>query len=469
MPDSVATLAAIIAVVALISVWLSPRARTFGSFYRGHDASGRTPGVLALTFSQVTTWIFARSILNAAILGYAFGISGALAYTAYYLSFVTGAWIIAELRFRRGFGSIQEFMHARFGNVGTSTYNFVVGLRLLSEVFANLLVIGLIFGQDGSIAYVSSILLVGAVTLCYSLAGGLNASIRTDVFQMSVFLLALAIVMVVALATGTFDIEAIALSSPDPTNPGWVLLAVALLQVWSYPMHDPVMMDRGFIADRRTTMASFYHAAWLSILCILAFGLLGVWSGLTKMEGETFTATLSRLIGDGPMLLFNVALVVSCMSTIDSAYSSAAKLTVLDMRLAKPTVANGRWAMALFLIGGLILVFIGSKDLFAAVAVSGTASMFLAPVVFFSLWGGCERVPVWSYLTSFFAAIAAAALYFTESSGYSNIIGPLSGLEHDYSKLLLLLAVTLAIGCGAFALGLATGRSPGAMRAANEA
>lgn len=469
MPNSVATLAAIIAVVAIVSVWLSPRARTFGSFYRGHDVDGHAPGVLALTFSQVTTWIFARSILNAAILGYAFGIAGALAYTAYYLSFLTGAWIIASLRFRNGFGSIQEFLHARFGTAGTSTYNFVVGLRLLSEVFANLLVIGLIFGQDGSIAYVGSILLVGAVTLGYSLAGGLNASIRTDVFQMSVFLITLALLMAIALGTGTFDFEAIALSSPEATNAGWVLLAVALLQVWSYPMHDPVMMDRGFIADRRTTMASFYHAAWVSIACIMAFGLLGVWSGLAKVEGEAFVATLSRLIGDGPMLLFNVALVVSCMSTIDSTYSSAAKLAILDMRLAKPTLANGRLSMVLFLIGGLVLVFIGSKDLFAAVAVSGTASMFLAPVVFFSLWGGCERVPVWSYLTSFFTAIGAAALYFAESSGYTNVVASMSGFQHKYSILLLLSVVTLVISCGAFALGLAMGGSRGGVRAAGGA
>ncbi len=81
--------------------------------------------------------------------------------------------------------------------------------------------------------------------------------------------------------------------------------------------------------------------------------------------------------------------------------------------------------------------------------------MFLAPVVFFSLWGGREHVPLWSYLTSFFTAMAAAALYFTESSGYTNVVGPLTGFEHKYSILLLLSVVTLAIGCGAFALGLA--------------
>ncbi len=459
MPDTIVTLAAITAFVALGSILLSPRATSPGSFYRGEDAEGRTPGVLALTFSQVTTWIFARSIMNAAILGYFYGIGGALAYSAYYLSFLTGAWIISSLRFRHGFGSVQDFLFARFGTTGTATYNFVVGIRLLSEVFANLLVIGLIFGSDGSSAYVTSILMVGLVTLGYSMMGGLNASIRTDVFQMALFLVVLAALTASALGAGGFSAAGIMSSTPTADNPGWVLLAIALLQVWSYPLHDPVMMDRGFIADRRTTMASFYHAAWLSFACIMVLGLIGVWAGSSKLPGETFVTTLQRLVGDWTMLWFNVALVVSCMSTLDSTFASTAKLTVIDMRLGRASVANGRLAMALFLLGGLAMVFLGSKDLFEAVAVSGTASMFLAPVVFFSLWMGRTDIPVWSYLTAFFAAMLAATLYFTESSGYTNLIGPLTGLSHKYSKLLVLSAATLTIGFSAFALGMNRSRT----------
>ncbi|MGD9783685.1 MAG: hypothetical protein AB7E80_04595 [Hyphomicrobiaceae bacterium] len=457
MSDSLLVLAATTAVLALVSIYLSPAARSTDAFFNGRDETGRAPGVLSLTFSQVTTWIFARSIMNAAILGYAYGIGGALAYAAYYLSFLTGAWIIASLRFRHGYGSVQAFLSDRFGVAGTTSYNFVVGVRLLSEVFANLLVIGLIFGTTGSMAYVASILIVGVVTVGYSLLGGLSASIRTDVFQMALFLVVLAALMAVAVGTGTFDVAHMMASTPNAASPGWVLLAVALLQVWSYPMHDPVMMDRGFIADRRTTMASFYNAAWLSTLCILAFGLLGVWAGLNKLSGESFVPTLARLIGEWPMLLFNVALVVSCMSTLDSTFSSTAKLTVIDMRLGKPTMANGRIAMLAFFLGGLAMVFLGSKDLFEAVAVSGSASMFLAPVVVISLWMGRDNVPVWSYVAAFLAAMAAAVLYFTESSGYTDYVGPLTGVTHKYAKLLVLSVATLVIGFGAFAIGILTG------------
>jgi len=445
---------AVTAFVAIGSLALSPRVSTLGSFYKGHAISGSAPGVFSLSLSLVTTWIFARSIMNAAILGYFYGIAGALAYATYYLSFLTGAWIIASLRWRHGFDSIQAFLADRFGVAGPVSYSFVTGLRLLSEVFANLLVIGIIFGPAGSSAYVMSIVAVGLVVLAYSALGGLHASIRTDVFQMIVFMIVLGVLMILALDQGNFDFGAIATSSPDSTGPGWVLLAVAFLQVWSYPMHDPVMMDRGLISDKKSTMASFYHAAWVSVLCIMAFGLLGTYAGLEKIAGESLVPTFMRLFGETPVLLLNVALIISCMSTLDSTLASAAKLSIVDMNLAKPTVFKGRVAMTLFLFGGLTMVFLGSKDLFSAVAVSGTASMFLAPVAFFSLWGGRTDVPAWSYLLAFVTAIAGAVLYFLEAGGHLSLMTQLTGLEHKYSKLLVISASVMVLGCLCFAAGI---------------
>ena len=448
------TLLAVTALVALGSVALSPRVSTLGSFYKGHAVSGAAPGVFSLTMSLVTTWIFARSIMNAAILGYFYGIAGALAYATYYLSFLTGAWVISSLRWRHGFESIQDFLADRFGKAGPLSYSFVTGLRLLSEVFANLLVIGIIFGPAGSMAYALSMIVVGLVVLAYACLGGLHASIRTDVFQMIIFLIVLAVLMVLAIDQGGMSVAVIAESSPDPTSPGWVLLAVAFLQVWSYPTHDPVMMDRGLIADRKTTMASFYHAAWLSILCILAFGVLGTYAGLEKEAGETLVPTLTRLFGDTPILLLNAALIISCMSTLDSTLASAAKLSIVDMKLTKPTVSQGRIAMMLFMLGGFVMMFFGSKDLFSAVAVSGTASMFLAPVAFFSLWWGRNDIPAWSYAAAFVTAIFGAALYFLEAGNHVMVMQDLTGLTHKYSKLLVISASIMILGCLYFAIGM---------------
>jgi Na+/proline symporter len=447
------TLAAALGALALGSFVLAPRVTDTGGFFRGTSAAGAPPGLLTLVFSQVTTWVFARSLMNAATLGYYYGIAGALGYAAYYLSFLTGAWIVDAIRFRHGFGSIHDFLRDRFGRTGVGCFNFLVGIRLLSEVFANLLVIGIIFGAAGSTAYVASIAVLALVTLAYSMLGGLRASLRTDVFQMSVLIAVLVALLIQTGAINGYDLPGIFASSPALEGPGWVLVAVALLQVWSYPMHDPVMMDRGFLADRETTRKSFLHATLLGVACILAFGILGVEAGLHRTGSEDVVATLTRLLGSGTMILFSLAVIVSAVSTLDSTLASAAKLTVIDMRLSPETVGNGRIAMAAFMAGGLVFVFVGSKDLFDAVAVSGTASMFLAPVVFFSIWGGA-RVPTWCLVVAFVAAIGGSALYFAESGNYLAVMEPLTGIGHKYSKLLAICAAVLVVGCGAFAAGL---------------
>lgn len=436
-------------IIALASVLLAPKAESAGAFFQGMSATGRQPGLLALTFSQVTTWIFARSLMNAAILGFYYGIWGTLAYAFYYFSFLTGGRIVDSLRFEHGCNNVQGFLHDRFGKWGTGCYNFVIGIRLISEVFANLLVIGILFGVAGSNMYTLTILSFSAITLFYSMLGGLRASLRTDVFQMAIFLGTL--VMLIGLVTFSSSVQLNDLWFKPFVfdQPGPILMLVALLQIWSYPMHDPVMMDRGFLADRETTRKSFLHAAWISIICIVAFGCLGVLAGSHATNGATMNETLMQLLGAAPMMLFNAALVISAMSTLDSTLSSSAKLLAVDMGVMKMSLRNGRAVMAVFMLIGLMLVFWGNKDLFSAVAVSGTASLYLAPVIFFSLWGKRSDIPVWSYILSFVLAIAAAILYFTESSGYSHLLGDV----HKYTKLLYLTISVLGLGCLGFWLG----------------
>ena len=163
---------------------------------------------------------------------------------------------------------------------------------------------------------------------------------------------------------------------------------------------------------------------------------------------------LMRLLGEWPMLVFSGCLIISAMSTLDSTLSSSAKLVASDMGVLRMSLRNGRMVMAVFMLLGLVLVFTGNKDLFSAVAVSGTASMYLAPVVFFSLWGNRSDIPVWSYLFTFVLALSGAALYFTESSGHSALLGDL----HKYTKLLYICMSILVFGCLSYWLGGLTNR-----------
>ncbi len=440
--------------ILVASLVITPRTQTVEGFYKGFSKAGAAPKLWTLVLSQVTTWIFARSLMTAAILGFYYGIAGAFAYAAYYLSFITGGAIIQHLRFKHGYDNVQSFLTAQYGSAGSWMYNFVIILRLLSEVFANLIVVGEIFGLKGSQEYFLAMLAIGIVTVTYSSMGGLRASLRTDVLQ-SVIVLALVVFLFFAmLSHDLFNFSAIVNSTTDIASPGWVLLLVAALQLWSYPLHDPVMMDRGFLADKETTRKSFLHAAWISIVCILMFALLGVFAGLNKADGQGMIEVLTNLFGEPIMIVFSIALVVSALSTLDSTFSSASKLVVKDMELLPETVNSGRIVMVAFLIlGGAFLVW-NNKDLYAAVAVSGTLSMFLLPVIVFSIWGN-RQIVLWPLVITFGVTVFGAVTYVTETSAYKNLhwMTDVFGYEHKYSKLLIICIAIAVVGFVTFALG----------------
>lgn len=450
----VAAVIGIFGLIILASLAVTPRRATVEGFFDGQSPTGRAPGLWMLVLSQVTTWIFARSLMNAAILGYFYGIWGTLAYAAYYGSFLTGGFIVGRLR-RAGAGSVQGWLGARFGRAGLACYNVVIGLRLLSEVFANLLVVGLIFAAalpKVAGAREGAILLVAGLGLAYSAWGGLSAALRTDVLQMLVFLGVFAVAFVALVASPGFDIGAV-LTAGGVSGAwnGQVLLVVAFLQVFSYPVHDPVMMDRGFLADRDTTRRSFLHAFWISTLCIVAFGMFGIQAGLegAAYEGQLL-GTWAVMFPPWIYVLLLVSLLVSALSTLDSALASAARLVVDELRLSPRTLNGGRMAMVVFMGLGAILTLWGNQTLFDAVAVSGTASMFLTPVLVAGLVMG-RPVALWAYLVAFGAAVLGAVAYFARESA---VFAALLPEGHKYEQLLVICAVVLAIGFAAVLAGM---------------
>jgi hypothetical protein len=92
---------------------LSPRAVGHAGFFQGHDAAGRPAGTWALGASIFISWIFAKSITNAANLGATYGVVGGLAYATYWLSIPLAGWAILRLRQRYGATSLMSFLTGR--------------------------------------------------------------------------------------------------------------------------------------------------------------------------------------------------------------------------------------------------------------------------------------------------------------------------------------------------------------------
>ena len=146
---------------------LSPRAEKINDFFKG-SKNEQQPGFWVLTSSLVISWLFAKSITNAADLGQAFGFVGGVAYAGYYASFIIAGVIIYKLRTKGGFQSIHDFLRSKFGNGAVMIFTLLIAFRLFNEVWSNsmgqshkILIVADVFGSAAA-AEKDSCILLGA-------------------------------------------------------------------------------------------------------------------------------------------------------------------------------------------------------------------------------------------------------------------------------------------------------------------
>ena len=390
---------------------ISPSARSEASFFSGSDHAGRPASEWALMCSIFISWIFAKSVTNAANLGAAHGVVGGLAYATYWLSIPVAGIVIYWLRTRHGATGLVPFLIGRYGRLAALAFTVAILIRLYNEVWSNTAVVGAYYGNAGEGTFIASALLFSVATLTYSLKGGLRSSIITDVIQAVLFVFVLGTVLFLVLpkhGVGTL------LSVGDfRLNAGVDLLLVALLQVVSYPFHDPVLTDRGFITREKPMLRAMIVAGILGFFCILAFSLVGVHAKLEGLPtGDNMPGAVALAFGTLPYLLMTVVMIMAAGSTLDSTFSSVAKsigreLPMLAGRAPGPrAMLIGMWTMVAFALLGNLPMIAGT-DILKATTVSGTMVMGLAPV--FLLAPLVKHSP-WSFHLAFWPGIILGVL-----------------------------------------------------------
>lgn len=361
---------------------LAPYSKSKREFFAAKTSKGKQPGYFILTASLLISWIFAKSITNAANLGLKFGIVGGVTYAVYYLSFIVAGLIIYKLRVDGGFTSIHQFLRKRFGKNALRVFSILIGIRLFNEVWSNTMVIGSYFGDQGSSNYYIAILVFTGITLAYVLKGGLRSSLLTDAIQMVFFGVLLFILLVLILPKGEQGISDYLSSGSWTMSTGLNLLFAAGIQIFSYPFHDPVLTDRAFISKPKITLKSFITASIIGVLFMSLFSLIGVYAQFNNLEGQA-AVEVSKLFGTLVMLAMNFIMITSAASTLDSTFSSFSKLSVMDMGKKKnQTVRKGRIMMIVIAVAGTLPVF-ASPEILSATTVSGTMVIGLAPVFLF--------------------------------------------------------------------------------------
>jgi Na+/proline symporter len=366
---------------SLVLIFMTPFVKTKESFYKGVSRKQKKPGLVMLTFSLVISWIFAKSITNAANLGLSFGFVGGFAYATYYFSFLVAGIVIYKIRTKLKVKSLHDFLEKKFGRTALNVFTIIIAIRLLNEVWSNTEVIGTYFGSPGSPQYIASITIFTVLTLAYALKGGLRSSLITDLLQMSLFAILLLIILIIVLpkqgsvapfiTTGTWDL-----------SHGLDLVLVALIQIFSYPFHDPVLTDRGFITDEKTTLKGYIIATVIGFLCILLFSFVGIYAKFLGLQGQA-AVEVSKTLGLFSMIVVNFIMVTSASSTVDSTFASVSKMIVVDLSKENyASVSKGRLVMMVTAVLGTIPLFF-SPTILSATTISGTMVLGLAPVFIF--------------------------------------------------------------------------------------
>jgi Na+/proline symporter len=394
---------------------LSPRSRGLKGFYWGYDRRGREAGVWLLCASTLITWIFAKSVTNAANLGAAFGLVGGLAYATYYLSIPVAGIVIGSIRKRHRVSSLAEYLVNTYGRAATLPFLLVVFIRLFNEVWSNTAVIGSYFGDKGTFPYFAAAFLFTGFTLLYSLKGGMRSSLITDAIQLGLaaFLLFIALGQVLP-RTGMATI----LTAGEFTFRGGVdLLLVALLQCLSYPFHDPVLTDRGFLAERRGMRKAFLFAGLGGVGFMLLASWIGIYAYLHRIPfSDDSPRAVAQAFGLASLVVMNVIMLSSAGSTLDSTLTSFSKGAGIDVAALIPRLVRmdeggkvrlGKVAMIVIAVAGNIPLLAGPSIL-KATTVSGTMVMGLAPIFLFH---SLRDVPPLSFHLAFWPGVILGTAY----------------------------------------------------------
>lgn len=413
----------LIIVSSLILFFLSPLAKSTDQFFKATHRR-KAPSALWLTGSLIISWIFAKSITNAANLGLDYGIVGGVAYAGYYLSFAVAGILIYQIRVKGKFKSIHEFLTTKFGRGAMALFSILIAIRLFNEVWSNTIVIGTYFGEQGSSSYYWAILVFTVLTLAYAIKGGLSSSIFTDVIQMVLFSVLLIVILGAIFSTNEFTVTEAAISGVWSFELGLNLFFAAIIQSFSYPFHDPVLTDRAFLSSPKVTRKSFLWASVLGAGCIVLFSLIGVYAQSQGMNGQA-AVEVGKAFGIVILLVINFIMITSAASTLDSTFSSFSKLLSVDLKLGN-NLTFGRISMAAIAIIGTIPVFLDAEIL-SATTISGTMVIGLTPVFIF--WN--KKVPKISFHLSVICGLVfgfllvfkvfPSALIFTEGK-YADLL-----------------------------------------------
>jgi len=444
-------LAAVFAGLLAIGHWSAKKTQKADDFF----LAGRNLNKIQASFSVAASDLGGSGLLGTCALCYAVGFSGAWwCWCAAPAFLLLGVFLVGRLR-PLAVSTVPEFLELRYDKKNRILACFLQTCALVASLSAQFLVgavaLETLFGIPQFYGLTISVLLV----LSYTVVGGLNAVVRTDMFNFCILIgsLLISIPTVLHKAGGLSYIMSqvpesfLSFGSLGVREPfSWILMCVFMYGT------QQVFLQRVFAAkDNSTARFAYCFTGGMYIIYGLGVALVGVAMyvlvpGLTDTN-TAYTVMIRTVLPSGLAGLSLGGIFAASLSTADSTILAGSTLFVNDIyKVFINQNASGRrilWVSRLttgvICVGGVVVATL-MQNLISLVYLAGlfySAAVFF-PVVFGVYW---KRGNAAGSFSAIIASLAAG--FFIEYGCGGTLLGLPSNAVAALAGILVLIFVSL--------------------------
>ena len=331
----------------LLGWYLSRRVKTAEDYYLGD----RSTPWWAIGISVIATYVSALSFLGGPAWAYGDGMAALAIHINYPLVMFVVIAVFLPFFYNSGVASIYDYLERRFGRSSRTMMSLIFlisqSITAASILTATAIVITYVTGIDAKIA----IFLMTAIVLIYTLLGGMNAVIWTDVLQGIILFIGAGIILFCLINAITPLSGALTSLAEDgklnPLNTSldftiaptvWAgVFAMTLFHITVYGANQ-MMVQRALAARsigdaKKSYLLMGYAAFFIYFLFFFVGALLYVYfKGLPfDQPNEIILRFANSLAIPGLMGILAAAVLSASMSSLSSAFNSLATISITDI------------------------------------------------------------------------------------------------------------------------------------------
>ena len=404
------------AICAAIAVWATRRTKTADDFF----VAGRGVGLVPFAIAAMASTLSGFAFIGGPGLVYGIGMTAVFIILPAGVTNTLGAWVLGTRMHRlgrsRGLLTVPDALAARYRSPAAQGLSAVAILAgVIGYVATNALALGVVIDALFATGLGPGIWIGTAVTLAYSVSGGILAGIYTDVFQGVVMAVASTAVFLVALDAGgglpaiTRTIEAADPALLGPWGTRGAMTALSFFFVFAVGS-----LGQPQIAHKYYMLRDLARLKWYPVLMTIAmllaqllFVAVGVAVKALVVRGEMAPlaspddATPQFLLRFVPVVLSALVfagVAAAIMSTVNSFLSIGAAALTHDLPRAlgrepiRQLTIGRLWTVVIAVLAALLAQQAGLLVAFLGILGYGLFASTLVPALAIGLnWTGATR------------------------------------------------------------------------------